>query len=194
MSILSHLSAAEIAEHLHGRRSGASYMARCPAHEDRTPSLSLTDRDNKALLYCHSGCTQEAVIRALQDRGLWPRREYLSRSEWIEQQRRIEEMRQRIRSARYWANAIEPLLIELLEAEPPDTYPPGCITEREALTHALLEVRAASKDGTLLAALYGDWLRRDPKLTAALVYAGQHSEQRWSRRIWRWLDGQRNPN
>jgi hypothetical protein len=50
-------------------------MARCPAHEDRNPSLSITEAtDGKVLLRCHAGCSQEAVIAALRARGLWPER------------------------------------------------------------------------------------------------------------------------
>jgi hypothetical protein len=47
-------------------------MARCPAHDDRTPSLSIRDADNdKVLVRCHAGCDQESVIAALCGRGLW---------------------------------------------------------------------------------------------------------------------------
>ena len=48
------------------KRSGKSYKARCPAHEDHNPSLSLSEaKDGKVLLKCHAGCTPEAVVRAL---------------------------------------------------------------------------------------------------------------------------------
>jgi len=54
-----------------GRWSGAGGEARCPAHEDRTPSLSIHDGDNGRLLTCcHAGCTPEAVWTTLQARGL----------------------------------------------------------------------------------------------------------------------------
>jgi putative DNA primase/helicase len=66
------VTAAEIAHRLHGRKSGTSYVARCPAHDDRNPSLSLRDADGKVLVHCHAGCDQNAVIDALKARGLWP--------------------------------------------------------------------------------------------------------------------------
>lgn len=48
-------------------------MARCPAHDDSTPSLSLAiANDGKLLVHCHAGCLQDAVIAALQELGLWP--------------------------------------------------------------------------------------------------------------------------
>ena len=42
------------------------YMARCPAHDDSNPSLSLTVKgDGKILWHCFAGCSQEAVQEAL---------------------------------------------------------------------------------------------------------------------------------
>jgi putative DNA primase/helicase len=47
------------------RRSGSGWMARCPAHEDRQASLSVTAGDDgRALVYCHAGCNVEAVTTA----------------------------------------------------------------------------------------------------------------------------------
>src|SRR5262245_44366581 len=66
-------SAADLARHLGGRKSGArSWSCRCPAHDDANPSLSITEgEDGKILVHCHAGCSQEAVIDALRHRGLW---------------------------------------------------------------------------------------------------------------------------
>ncbi|MAT68932.1 MAG: hypothetical protein CMJ58_05355 [Planctomycetaceae bacterium] len=48
------------------RRSGKSWSARCPAHEDRRPSLTVSEGDDgRALLQCHAGCPAESVCRAL---------------------------------------------------------------------------------------------------------------------------------
>ena len=73
------LLAAEVGPALGGRKSGRGWIACCPAHDDRRPSLSIRDGDDgKLLVYCHAGCGQEDVIAALRARGLW--REKLSRS------------------------------------------------------------------------------------------------------------------
>lgn len=41
-------------------------QARCPAHDDRNPSLTLTaGRDGTALLTCHASCDRESIVRAL---------------------------------------------------------------------------------------------------------------------------------
>ena len=66
------MTAETIAKALGGRKAGGGWTARCPAHDDRTPSLSIRDaEDNKVLVRCHAGCDQERVIAALRGRGLW---------------------------------------------------------------------------------------------------------------------------
>jgi hypothetical protein len=52
------------------RRSGSSWMALCPAHDDHDPSLKLDDGPNGLLWNCKVGCEQQAVQEALQARGL----------------------------------------------------------------------------------------------------------------------------
>jgi len=48
------------------RRCGKSWKARCPAHDDRNPSLSVgAGSDGRVLLYCHAGCPAENIVRAL---------------------------------------------------------------------------------------------------------------------------------
>ncbi|NQU26014.1 MAG: hypothetical protein HQ567_32405 [Candidatus Nealsonbacteria bacterium] len=48
------------------KRSGKGFVARCPAHDDRRPSLSINEGDDgRALLHCHAGCTVEAICKAL---------------------------------------------------------------------------------------------------------------------------------
>lgn len=61
---------------LKGRWNGSTGIARCPAHDDRSPSLSVTDAYNgRVLVNCFSGCTQKEIIGALQQRGLWPEKQ-----------------------------------------------------------------------------------------------------------------------
>lgn len=41
-------------------------LAQCPAHDDREPSLHITDPgEGRVLLYCHAGCRTEDVLAAL---------------------------------------------------------------------------------------------------------------------------------
>lgn len=46
-------------------KDGEGYKARCPAHEDRNPSLSIGQGREGILLHCHAGCSTEAVCSAL---------------------------------------------------------------------------------------------------------------------------------
>lgn len=63
--------AERIAKTLGGRKAGGGWTARCPAHDDRNPSLSIRDVNGKVLVRCHAGCEQTNVIAALRKRGLW---------------------------------------------------------------------------------------------------------------------------
>jgi len=62
----------ELVAALQAKKSGASsWMARCPAHDDRNPSLAIREDRGKVLLHCHGGCDQRSVIDALKARGVW---------------------------------------------------------------------------------------------------------------------------
>lgn len=65
------MNAETIAKALGGRKVGQGWTARCPAHEDREPSLSIRDADGKVLVRCHAGCNQRDVIATLKERGSW---------------------------------------------------------------------------------------------------------------------------
>lgn len=47
------------------KKSNSGYIANCPAHDDRNPSLSVDYQDGCLLLKCHAGCTFEAILSAL---------------------------------------------------------------------------------------------------------------------------------
>ena len=65
------VTATQIAKGLHGHKTPSGWMANCPAHDDRNPSLSIRERDGKVLVHCHAGCDQRSVIAALKALGLW---------------------------------------------------------------------------------------------------------------------------
>src|SRR5947208_1901588 len=47
-------------------RSGRGWVARCPAHEDGTPSLGLDEGpDGRALITCRAGCATADVLSCL---------------------------------------------------------------------------------------------------------------------------------
>jgi len=46
-------------------RRGTGFMARCPIHEDKTPSLSVCEVNGRILVNCFAGCATEEVIGAM---------------------------------------------------------------------------------------------------------------------------------
>jgi putative DNA primase/helicase len=66
------MTAEAIAKALGGHNVGAGWVARCPAHDDHTPSLSIAkSKGEQVLIRCHAGCEQGDVIAALRALGLW---------------------------------------------------------------------------------------------------------------------------
>lgn len=42
------------------------FQSKCPCHEDRSPSLSVTEgSDQRVLLYCFAGCRADAIVHSL---------------------------------------------------------------------------------------------------------------------------------
>jgi hypothetical protein len=42
-----------------------NYTARCPAHEDKSPSLAVKEQDGKILVHCFAGCSVENIVGAV---------------------------------------------------------------------------------------------------------------------------------
>jgi archaellum biogenesis ATPase FlaH len=55
----------EIIQHFPGRRVKIKdgFNVICPAHDDRNPSLSITNGGDKVLVKCHAGCATEDVLK-----------------------------------------------------------------------------------------------------------------------------------
>jgi SAM-dependent methyltransferase len=53
------------------KRNGANWQAKCPAHDDRVASLSISEGDDgRVLFHCHAGCSFDKICA---DLGLEPR-------------------------------------------------------------------------------------------------------------------------
>lgn len=82
------------------KQSGARYLARCPAHQDRSPSLSLSQGDDgRVLIHCHAGCSASDVLAAvgMGFRDLFPgslsnEQRALYRRAALERERRFERL------------------------------------------------------------------------------------------------------
>lgn len=74
------MSAKELAQSIAAAVGGSlvpygdnSFSVRCPAHDDSHPSLSVSYADGRPLVHCHAGCSQQSVISALKQKGVWPK-------------------------------------------------------------------------------------------------------------------------
>lgn len=47
------------------RTGDGRWMACCPAHDDRSPSLTIRQTPDTVMLYCWSGCSTEEVLAAV---------------------------------------------------------------------------------------------------------------------------------
>jgi DNA primase len=61
------MTAAAFADLVQAQRVGAGrWKARCPAHNDRSPSLSIREGENgHVTLFCRAGCSLDAILAAL---------------------------------------------------------------------------------------------------------------------------------
>jgi hypothetical protein len=65
------MGAREIVAALHGRWFGSYGTVRCVCHDDRSPSLKLSDGDNGTLLvFCFAGCGYREILTELRRRNL----------------------------------------------------------------------------------------------------------------------------
>jgi 5S rRNA maturation endonuclease (ribonuclease M5) len=72
---VTHRTTQEVLENIHIRLDahgcqpkqirGDSFTARCPAHDDSDPSLSVSTGDQGVLVHCFAGCTTTSVLNAL---------------------------------------------------------------------------------------------------------------------------------
>lgn len=130
-----------ILERLEGvRQSGRSHMAKCPAHEDRSPSLRISEtQDGTVLLKCLSGCYADDICAAigLALRDLFPPRTESERHQYRNQRRTTALMR---------ALDHERLVVELLHADMVAGHPLSA-TDRDRL--ALADQRIALVEKSL---------------------------------------------
>lgn len=59
----------ELVERLGGRWTASGGLCRCPAHDDRRPSLSVRVGRTSLLLHCFAGCAAAEVLKALRAAG-----------------------------------------------------------------------------------------------------------------------------
>src|SRR5580704_2054916 len=65
------ITIAQIVETLGLRESGDQFIGNCPCCSYER-AFSLREENERLLVHCHVGCTQQEVINALWEYGLWP--------------------------------------------------------------------------------------------------------------------------
>ena len=60
------MNIADLVQRLDAKQNGDGWVAKCPAHDDRIPSLSINEgSDGRILLHCHADCDTDAILAAL---------------------------------------------------------------------------------------------------------------------------------
>ncbi len=61
------MSASTLLDRLEGVRATGPgrWVARCPGHQDKAPSLSIREIDDRALIHCFAGCAAPDVLAAV---------------------------------------------------------------------------------------------------------------------------------
>ena len=175
------MTAEFIAHRLGARRSGHGWSGRCPAHQDRSPSLSITEKDGRVLVHCHAGCEQRDVIDALRARGLWPEYERpewtpADRARWAAERR---ELARELPTARDWrraaVNMAEGLLLALKSALVDPMMPAPALGEIAEWTRELARLNALT--GAALVDAYRTAMKQDPQGTAGMVRRARQMER-----------------
>lgn len=47
------------------KRGEGDYMVKCPCHLDKKPSLHITDKGDKILIWCFAGCESKDILKKL---------------------------------------------------------------------------------------------------------------------------------
>lgn len=163
-----------------------------PSHRngDQNPSLGVTDSNGKTLVTCYGGCDQDAVIAALQERGVWPIRG--------EREQRQQRGPTRIVATYEYRDATGALNFEVVRLEPKDfrqrrrSKSGGWEWKAgdRSLIYRLPELLAASDD----AIVFVPEGEKDTDALAALglvATTNAGGAGKWSDANSRWLDGRR---
>ena len=118
----------EIVERLGGEWQRNGGLCRCPAHDDRTPSLSVRPGERRLLFHCFAGCETGKVIRALGTLHLLGPK--LSGQDWSTASGPDRHRHNRDAAARLWA-----------AARPIGKSPAGAYLRNRGLMHPASDLR-----------------------------------------------------
>ena len=159
---------------LEARRVGARWMAKCPAHRDDRPSLSISAQRGKVLVHCFAGCSQRAVIEALHGLGVWPGHEVPRGAMIYATAERLSSPELRS-AAELWTWAAIDMGERLLADLKGRLFDPigGEVNTNEIRYWTDLTGLWGRMDAESRVTEYLDWRERQPELTAAMVAAAR---------------------
>jgi hypothetical protein len=171
------MKAVEIARELGAaRKSGPWWSCRCPAHDDRSPSLSLRDGDRGLIIRCWAGCDPREVLAELRRRRLTDRSRSTSSANELLDDRRDRECRIEI-VRRVWngaRNARGSLVERYLRSRGITVLPPLSLRWMPSLRRP---------DGTHAAAMVGRVDNFDGELTGiSRTWLDRGTDRTWRRR------------
>ena len=60
------MDAESLSNALDGKPTDKGFIACCPAHNDKSPSLSIADADNgNTLIHCFAGCSPDSIMKSI---------------------------------------------------------------------------------------------------------------------------------
>ncbi len=152
------------------RWSGNGYVARCPAHDDQNPSLSVREGEGRRiLLHCYAGCDYLSILRALE---LEPQRAELPPLHPVSDGARIEHARRLWREAKPLAGTPAQAYLEGREIALPSWPPtlrfhPLCSHQSGKRLPALLAAVCRDREGRLrLRAVHRVYITPDSRKAA----------------------------
>jgi putative DNA primase/helicase len=172
------MTAERIATSLGGRRAGEGWLARCPAHDDQRPSLSIAEStDGRVLVCCQAGCEQRRVIDSLRALGLWSGGDKACRDFSTDKTRRMDttinqqfDADRTERALRIWRSSGEArgtLVERYLQSRGIEIIPPPSLRFHNALNHpsrapwpAMVAIVARGQDNSPLG-IHRTFLARD---------------------------------
>jgi hypothetical protein len=169
---------------VHARRSGQGYMVCCPAHDDKNPSLSVSEGiDRKILMKCFGGCTFEAICGSLgiEPSALFPA---VACEDKKATQKRIEYLyKDEQGNVLYWKVRIEPgfngnLKSFFCERQGPNGQPIKDLKDCRKVLYRLPELLRAIVEGVCIFLAEGE--KDADKLAAyGLVASTTHATSFW---------------
>ena len=83
------IDAEYISNALNGKKSGSQYYCDCPVGNHRRAKLYLKDSSTGVLLHCKAGCEFRDIVKELESRGLWAKKDYSPEEKRIFEKRKL---------------------------------------------------------------------------------------------------------